>query len=101
AGPPGVVGYIGGVGRGAPAEGLGFPADVVHGRLDRGREKLRAALARRGLAPVVVLGLLIPATAPASAELLERTVGICVGGQSVAVTISALAAGRAVGVLRR
>ncbi|HJZ91474.1 MAG TPA: hypothetical protein VKE40_11415, partial [Gemmataceae bacterium] len=89
---------IDGLSKGAAAERLGLPADVVHGRLDRGREKLRAALARRGLAPVVVLGLLIPATAPASAELLERTVGICVGGQSVPVTIAALAAGRSVAV---
>src|SRR5262245_16525593 len=76
------------------ADRLGLPAGVFRGRLDRGRERLRSALARRGFAPAAALGLLVPLTASASAELVRRTVGVCARGEPAPAAIALLAAGR-------
>jgi RNA polymerase sigma factor (sigma-70 family) len=89
---PLVLCYLDGLSKRAAAARLGLPAGVFRGRLDRGREKLRIALMRRGLAPAALLGLLTPT---ASADLVNRTLGVCIRGQqpsSPAVTL--LAAGR-------
>jgi RNA polymerase sigma factor (sigma-70 family) len=92
---PLVLCYLDGLAKSAAADRLGLAPGVLRGRLDRGRARLRAALARRGLAPAVAAGLLVPAAGPAAAELLARTVAICVGGEPASAAVAALAAGRA------
>jgi RNA polymerase sigma factor (sigma-70 family) len=91
---PLVLCYLDGLSKTAAAERLGLSPDAFRGRLDRGRDRLRAALARRGFAPAAVLGLLVPAAGPASAELLARTVDICIRGEPIPTAVAALAAGR-------
>src|SRR5207248_611858 len=91
---PLVLCYLDGLSKTAAADRLGLSADAFRGRLDRGRDRLRATLARRGLAPAAVVGLLVPATGPATAELLPRTVGVCVRGEPVPAGVAALTAGR-------
>ena len=91
---PLVLCYLDGRTKREAAEVLGLMDGVLRGRLDRGREKLRAALIRRGLAPSAVLGLLVPTAGPATAELVRRTVGICARGESTPAAVVLLAAGR-------
>src|SRR5262249_60773981 len=77
---PLILCYLDGLSKQEAADRLGLPAGVFRGRLDRGRERLRSALARRGFAPAAALGLLVPLTASASAELVRRPVGSCARG---------------------
>ncbi|HEV3386935.1 MAG TPA: sigma-70 family RNA polymerase sigma factor, partial [Gemmata sp.] len=86
--------YLDGLRKGEAAERLGLSVGVFRGRLDRGREKLRLALSRRGFAPTAVLGLLVPVGGSASAELVRRTVGICARGEPTPTAIALLAANR-------
>src|SRR5262245_1131551 len=98
---PLILCYLDGLSKQEAADRLGLPAGVFRGRLDRGRERLRSALARRGFAPAAaLLGLLVPHPASASAELVGRTVGICARGESAPAAVALLAAGR-VGVWTR
>src|SRR5262245_19813539 len=72
---------------------LGVSAGAVKGRLERGRERLRRNLARRGLIVPAVLapGLLL--TPPAVARTLtESTVALCLSGNPVPDTVAALLA---------
>jgi RNA polymerase sigma factor (sigma-70 family) len=91
---PLVLCYLDGLSRDVAADRLGLSAGVFRGRLDRGREKVRAALTRRGLAPAAVLGLLVPTAGPASAGLVTHTVEVCMNSAPVPPTVAALAAGR-------
>jgi RNA polymerase sigma factor (sigma-70 family) len=86
--------YFDGLSKGEAAERLGLSVDVFRGRLDRGREKLRLALIRRGFAPTAAFGLLVPVGGPAVAELLRRTVGMCTRGEPTPTAIAVLAADR-------
>src|SRR5262245_60083316 len=67
--------YLDGLSKREAADRLGLSAGVFRGRLDRGRDRLRAALARRGLAPAAVIGLLVPTAGSVSADLVRHTVG--------------------------
>ncbi len=89
---PLVLCYLDGLPRDAAADRLGVPPGVFRGRLDRGRERLRAALTRRGLAPAAALGAFTPA--PVAADLVARTVGVCAKGERASAAVAALAAGR-------
>src|SRR5262245_4045179 len=97
---PLVLCYLDGLSKRQAADQLGLSVGAFGGRLERGRDKLRAALARRGLAPMVALGLLVPLAGPASADLIRRTAGICVRGGPTPAAVALLAAGRA-GVLKK
>ncbi|MBN9517170.1 sigma-70 family RNA polymerase sigma factor, partial [bacterium] len=89
---PLVLCYLDGLPRDAAADRLGVPPGVFRGRLDRGRERLRAALTRRGLAPAAALGAFAPA--PVAADLVARTVSVCAKGERASAAVAALAAGR-------
>jgi RNA polymerase sigma factor (sigma-70 family) len=69
------------------ARHLGCPVGTVKSRLARGRERLRARLTRRGLAPEAALATLGPVTVPAS--LANATIGAAVRY----ATVGAAAAG--------
>ncbi|MCI0704257.1 MAG: sigma-70 family RNA polymerase sigma factor [Planctomycetia bacterium] len=97
---PLILCYLDGLTKGEAAERLGLAAGVFRGRLDRGREKLRSALVRRGFAPIAVIGLLVPTAGSVSAELMSRTIGICTCGEPIPAAIALLAAGRT-GVLMK
>jgi RNA polymerase sigma factor (sigma-70 family) len=51
---PLVLCYLDGLTRGAAAKRLGWSLRTLHRRLDEGRERLRARLVRRGLAPALL-----------------------------------------------
>ncbi|MGE3803856.1 MAG: sigma-70 family RNA polymerase sigma factor [Gemmataceae bacterium] len=74
---PLVLCYLEGKTNAQAAELLGCPEGTIYGRLNRGREKLRQRLARRGLAPTsaVLAALLASEAADASvpAALLQAT----------------------------
>jgi RNA polymerase sigma factor (sigma-70 family) len=87
---PLVLCYLEGATRDEAARQLGCPLATLKNRLERGRERLRAALARRGLGlsallPATVLAR--PAPDPAAAGVLAR---------KTAAAALALAAGKAV-----
>jgi RNA polymerase sigma factor (sigma-70 family) len=91
---PLILCYLDGLSKRQAADRLGLSVGAFCGRLDRGRDKLRAALVRRGFAPAAALGILVPLAEPAPAELVRRTVGICVRGEPAPAAIALLAAGR-------
>jgi RNA polymerase sigma factor (sigma-70 family) len=86
--------YLDGLKVSEAADRLGLSVGVVRGMLERGREKLRLALTRRGFAPVAVLAMLCPCAGPASAELVRHTMAICVGREPTSTAIALLAASR-------
>jgi RNA polymerase sigma factor (sigma-70 family) len=102
---PLVLCYLEGRTQAETARQLGWPKDVVRGRLNRGRSQLRARLTRRGLA--LTAGLFTSAlgvgTAPAAlpalqAETLARAVLISAtgrAGQLVSERVAALSEGAA------
>lgn len=70
--------YLGGCSHEEAARKLDWPLGTLKTRLVRGRRQLRARLARRGIAPALLLLLLWPgrrASAAVPGELLEKTVG--------------------------
>ncbi len=82
-----------GLSREEAARQLGWPAGVVKGRLERGRQRLAARLTERGLAPAaLVLAPLAAGAVPG--ELLARTTALSAAPWSSAVsaTVRALAA---------
>ena len=78
------------------ARRLGWSAASVRGRLERGRERLRLRLARRGLALSAGLGALLPGEAHAALlpRLLARAVELATLGP-VSPRVAELAAGAA------
>jgi RNA polymerase sigma factor (sigma-70 family) len=88
------------------ARQLGWGLGVLRGRLDRGRELLRARLLRRGLslsAPFLAVGLAGPASALVPAELIGATVAAATGAAPAAVAsglVSAQAAELTRGVVQ-
>ena len=56
------------------ARRLGWPVGTVRSRLARGRDRLRARLARRGLSPAIGSAPIV-GTAPIPSALLETTIG--------------------------
>lgn len=94
-----------GLARDEAARQLGWPASVLKSRLEQGRERLRARLARRGLALATVLGITLPggrATATVPAVLFDSTVhtaGVVAAGGAAASVVSAQAAALANEVL--
>jgi RNA polymerase sigma factor (sigma-70 family) len=99
---PLVLCYLEGRTQDEAARELGCPKGALRGRLIRGREKLRARLARRGLAPsaeLVAFGL--TPTAAISQALLGGTVKAALHfGHTAAAGVSAPAAALAEGALR-
>jgi RNA polymerase sigma factor (sigma-70 family) len=91
---PLILCYLDGLSKRAAADRLGLSVGVFRGRLDRGRDKLRSALVRRGFAPTAALGLLVPFAESASADLVRRTVGICARGEPASTAVALLATGR-------
>jgi RNA polymerase sigma factor (sigma-70 family) len=91
---PLILCYLDGLTKRQAADRLGLSVGALCGRLERGRDKLRSALVRRGFAPTAALGLVVPLAESASADLVRRTVGICVRGDSTAPAVALLAAGR-------
>ena len=73
---PLVLCYLGGATRDEAAERLGCPLSTLKNRLERGRDRLHAALARRGLGlSAVLLGTLLirQSTQAVPATLIEQT----------------------------
>src|SRR4029077_16513314 len=56
---PLILCYLDGLTKRQAAERLGLSLGALCGRLERGRDRLRAALVRRGFAPAAVLGLVV------------------------------------------
>ena len=77
---PLILCYLDGLSKRQAADRLGLSVGAFCGRLDRGRDKLRGALARRGFAPATALGLVVPLSESASAGLIRRTVAVCARG---------------------
>jgi RNA polymerase sigma factor (sigma-70 family) len=65
---------LGGLTQEQAARYLGWPCGTVRSRLARGRERLRARLTRRGMAPTVVFAGRMPIVDVTPAALLETTV---------------------------
>ena len=97
---PLILCYLDGLSKREAADRLGLSVGVFCGRLDRGREQLRAAMVRRGFAPTAAFGLLVPLAESASADLIRRTGGICARGEPAPAAVALLAAGRS-GVLMK
>ncbi len=95
--------YLEGLTHEEAANRLRLPVGTVRSRLSRGRERLRERLARRGLAPGVVLSALGDPSKPVPAGLSSKACGAIlahVAGQSGAGEISARAAGLAEKVIQ-
>jgi RNA polymerase sigma factor (sigma-70 family) len=90
---PLVLCYLDGLSKHEAADRLGVSVGVFRGRLDRGRDKLRAALVRRGFAPAALLGLLVPGAGTLSAELIRRTAAVCLRREAASGAVATLAAG--------
>src|SRR5262245_20404124 len=74
--------YLDGLSRDEAAKRLGLTADAIRGRLDRGREKLRARLARRGITLSAGLFAVLAgtsATAGRPTDLIDLTVASASG----------------------
>jgi RNA polymerase sigma factor (sigma-70 family) len=83
--------YIEGRTRDDAAKQLGVKADVIRGRLERGRDRLRARLTRRGvtLSAGLLAAIANPATAgaPPPASLVRSTLdAACAGSASASIT---------------
>ena len=82
--------YLDGLPRDEAAKRLGLTTDAVRGRLDRGREKLRTRLARRGV--TLSAGLLAALAGAAGAagrrtDLIAPTVAAAAGGPGPRVAV--------------
>ncbi len=71
------------------ASAIGCTESAVKSRLERARERLRTALTRRGVDLPVALVMLFIGSERASAELVEKTIGLSNG--TVPVAVAALA----------
>ena len=95
-----------GLARDEAARQLGWSASVLKSRLEQGRERIRARLARRGLALATTLGLTLlggRVTATVPAKLLDSTVhaaGVVAAGGAAAAVVSARTAALTNEVLR-
>jgi RNA polymerase sigma factor (sigma-70 family) len=72
---------------------LAWPVGTVRGRLSRARALLRSRLARRGLAPAGVLGVMLSrpdSRAEVSAPLRDATIAVATGVGSVGAGVAAL-----------
>jgi RNA polymerase sigma factor (sigma-70 family) len=75
------------------AQQLGWSLGVLRGRLDRGREMLRARLARRGVSlSVALLALGVSGTAQAAPALLSSTILAATGAARTLAAASAVSA---------
>jgi RNA polymerase sigma factor (sigma-70 family) len=83
------------------ARQLGCGQGVLHGRLDRGRERLRQRLSRRGitLSAALLAAALLP-NAPVSAALVEATTRFISGPTSASVAALANAISRGMVIAR-
>jgi RNA polymerase sigma factor (sigma-70 family) len=86
-----------GLSREEAARRLGWSAGAVKGRLERGRGRLAARLAARGLSPSFLIAPFVPIAIPS--ELFARTVAIAAEPYSVHVPLAI--ANLAAGSLRR
>jgi RNA polymerase sigma factor (sigma-70 family) len=79
---------------------LGWGEGVLRGRLDRGRERLRQRLVRRGvtLSGLLLAAVLVPA-APVSATLLRTTANLVSGSASAQVVAAANAVCRSLSLV--
>jgi RNA polymerase sigma factor (sigma-70 family) len=83
---PLVLCYLEGKTQCEAAQLLGWGKDVLRGRLDRGRERLRRRLARRGITvSAVLLTAAVSEGAPASAALLQAAAQLAVGSANAPV----------------
>ena len=86
---PLVACYLRGLTHADTATELGLSAAAVKKRLERGRDRLRAALRSRGLGPAVVLA----AAGPAPARLIETTPRLATGAAPIPASILNLVEG--------
>jgi RNA polymerase sigma factor (sigma-70 family) len=104
---PLILCYLEGKSREEVAQLLGWSPGALKGRLERGRERLRRRLERRGLAPAVgLLAALVPPAEAAPPALVNATVRLAFRGPATPAAASqavllARAAARPVGVVRR
>ena len=91
---PIVLCYLEGLTRDEAANRLGVPLDTFRGRLERGREKLRAALARRGFPLAAgLLAVLLESPAAAAPEWASQTASLASGSCPVPPSIASLTGG--------
>src|SRR5947209_12777110 len=93
---PVVLCYLGGRTHEQAARQLGWTKDTVRGRLNRGRERLRARLTRRGITLSAGLLTTTLATAAAPSAVVANTVQLALAqaaGSSVAAAVSTPFAG--------
>jgi RNA polymerase sigma factor (sigma-70 family) len=93
---PLILCHLEGLSREQAAKRLGLNVNVVKGRLERGRLRLQARLAKRGLA--VGIGLAVPlewgqAAAPVSPILVQSTLKAALAGQGASATATQMAKG--------
>ncbi len=65
--------YLDGLTHDQAAARLGWPLGTVRSRLARGRERLKAALLRRGVSPAVALSLHLPRLSPLASALVPHS----------------------------
>ncbi len=83
------------------AQQLGCSEGVLRGRLDRGRERLRQRLARRGITlSAALLAAAVIQAGPASAALVQATVRLAAGSASAPISAIANAVCRGLFVAR-
>jgi RNA polymerase sigma factor (sigma-70 family) len=96
---PLVLCYLEGLTQEEAAEQLGWTPATLKGRLQRGRDRLRRRLERRGLAPAVTLGAAVltgqSLAAPLTPELADAAMRVVssVPGHTVSSAVAALARG--------
>jgi len=91
---PLVLCYLEGLTRDEAAARLGVPLDTFRGRLERGREKLRTALARRGFPLAAgLLAVLLESPAHAGPALVSATTALATGSTTPSTEIVALSSG--------
>ncbi|MBN9518629.1 sigma-70 family RNA polymerase sigma factor [bacterium] len=80
--------YLDGMTRDEAARELGVGVDVLRGRLERGRDRLRARLVRRGIS--LPTGLLATSASPAAAAPTESLVRTAVAGATTGTAPAAV-----------
>src|SRR5262245_61339392 len=91
---PLVLCYLEGLTRDEAANRLGVPLDTFRGRLERGREKLRKGLAKRGFPlEAGLVAVLLESPAQAAPEWVNATAALATCTSSAPAVVSALATG--------
>ncbi len=91
---PLVLCYLEGLTRDEAAARLGWPLATLRGRLERGREKLRAGLGRRGFPLVAgLLAVVLESPAPAAPNWTTTTTAIATGAAPPPLTVTPLSTG--------